>query len=451
MRHGPRLLLLAALSLAPPLAAQGGSVAVRAGRIFLAPGQTIDDGTLLIRAGRVAAVGDDKLEIPFDLLLHEFPDGVVFPGFALAHSSSGMDRPNENVPVAPFLDVKDSIDPVSFYFEDMLRNGTVAIGILPGNRTVFGGRGRVVAPHGMTVEAMTLLPDAGVKIAFGPKRGWSRAAQLAELREALDRLEDQLRRKGQELLDKAAEEADRRRAGAEVEEPEEDGDEADSQGGFVRFGPDYPGKELISEEDLDDTQRALVRILNGDDRLWLWAPAPVDVVHALDWAETRGLLEQVVLVVRPEAWKAAERIAASGRPVFLTGGLWHVEHDPLTWKERRTFVPKVFQEHGIVFAVDVEAGTMGPDRLAHQAATCVREGLTRAQALAAVTTAPARMWGAEGRMGVLQEGADGTFVVLDGDPLAATTRILQVWVRGEKVYDRNEDERLRRLLEGSDQ
>ena len=46
---------------------------------------------------------------------------------------------------------------------------------------------------------------------------------------------------------------------------------------------------------------------------------------------------------------------------------------------------------------------------------------------------------------------DGTFVLLDSDPLSAQSLVLEVWVRGESVYDRAKDQRLQRLLEGRKQ
>ena len=143
---------LSLFALAAPLAAQDGSIAVRAGKAALPDGSIVENATLIVQDGRVTAFGGAELEIPFDVLLKELPDAWLFPGFLEAHASNGLDRPNENIPIAPFLDVRDSLDPSSFYFEDTLRQGTVAIGVIPGNDTVLGGRGRVVAPRGMTVE-----------------------------------------------------------------------------------------------------------------------------------------------------------------------------------------------------------------------------------------------------------------------------------------------------------
>ncbi len=434
-------------------AQESGSVAIRAGRILTAEG-VLEDGLVVIRDGRIQEVGPAaEIEVPFDILLEEYPEGTLFAGFAEAHTSNGLDRANENVPVTPFLDVRDSLDPVSVFFEESLRQGVVALGVIPGPNTVIGGRGRVVRPWGMTVEAMTLAADMGMKIAFSPKSGWSRSSQLAELREAEAALVDALRRKGQELLDRKEEEALRKKVGLEVREPRPDGDDADEAGGFVRFGEDFPGKELIGEQDLDETQRDLVRILNGDLRLWCWCAEPTDVRNALTWLREHELLEHAVFVVQAPCWRVGAELAESGRPVVLhcdsRRGLWDVEVDPVTRKERRWFAPKQLLDAGVrILAVGSQPGRMGPDRLAYQAGVLVREGVDRSRALAAVTSAPAAAWGQEGRMGVIAPGAQGTCVLLDGDPLDLRSRVLKVWSLGLEIYDRQKDERLQRLLHG---
>ena len=436
--------------LAAPAVAQDGAVAVRAGKVITGPGQVIENGTVVVQNGRIVAVGGADLEVPFDVLLHEHPDAVLFAGFHETHTSNGMDRPNENVPVAPFLDVADSIDPISFFYENELRSGVTALGVIPGNNTVIGGMGRIVAPHGMTVEEMALGEGMGMKIAIGPRFGWSRSAQMAELREAEEALNDALRRKGQELLDKQAAAADAEAAGDESDNSDDDGDGKDNAGGIVRFGEDFPGKELISEEDLDDPQRGMVHILNGDVKIWLSCPSATDVAHGLRWASEHGL-EDVVYVVSADAHKAADMLAEANAMVALVGGLEAVEIDPVSGKEKRTFAPTIFAEKGITFSIGSEKGRMGPDRLAYQAALCMREGMSRADAMALVTSNPAKLWGMEGRVGTLQEGALGNFTLMSGDPLAADSQVLHVFVKGNHVYDRSTDERLQRLLEGRNQ
>ncbi|MBC8406991.1 MAG: amidohydrolase family protein [Planctomycetes bacterium] len=444
-------LLLAAPVAAEPAAAQDGNVAVRAGKVITAPGQVIENGTVVVQNGRIVAVGGPDLEVPFDTMLREYPDGVLFAGFTEAHTSDGLDRPNENVPVAPFLNVADSIDPVSFYFEDELRGGTTAIGVIPGNNCVIGGRGAVVAPTGRTVEEMALSSAMGMKIAIGPKWGWSRSTQLAELREAESKLNDSLRRLGQRLLDQEADQADAVKAGEDAPEKKEDEDDLDSAGGFIQFGDDFPGKALISEEDLNDPDRGLADILNGSDRIWLACPDATDVMHGIRWVKEHGLLDQTVFVVEAGAHKAASMLAETGRPVALTGGLFHIEIDLVTRKEERTFAPKVFADAGVTLTIGSEKGRMGPDRLAYQAATCVREGVAKDAALAMVSSNAGTLWGMEGKIGVLAEGAIGNMVILSGDPLSLQSKVIKVWVAGNEAYDRANDVRLQRLLEGAEQ
>lgn len=440
---------LSLFALTAPLAAQDGSIAVRVGKAALPDGSIVEGATLIIQDGRITAFGGADLEIPFDVLLKELPDAWLFPGFLEAHSSNGLDRANENIPIAPFLDVRDSLDPSSFFFEDTLRQGTVAVGIIPGNDTVLGGRGRVVAPRGMTVEEMTLHEAMGSKLAFGARRGWSRSTQLSELREAISGLERELRALGQKLLDEQDAEADAKRLlSAEQRKKLRDEEEWNRMDGVVRFGDDFPGKAKISNLDLDDGQLGLVRILNGEERLWLWCPAATDVQMAKDWLEERKLLDNAVFVVEAAAWKAADLLTGVGLGVVLTGDAWHVERDPVSWKEVRTFAPAKFHEAGVPFALTSDARRVGPDRLGYQAALCIREGLPRSAALAAVAATPARMWGMEDRLGGFAPGMDGTFVLMDGDPLGAQSLVLEVWIRGAMAYDRTQDERLQRLLEG---
>ena len=314
--------------------------------------------------------------------------------------------------------------------------------------SAVGGRGRVVMPAGMTIDQMTLTGDLGMKIVISPKRGWSRSAQIAELREAFEGLDHRLRLLGQKLVDEGTRNDILAKHDAAPDRKPDDADRWDSQAGAVRFGDDFAGKDLISEEDLSDQDRGLLAIRNGDERVWLACATASDVVHGKKWVSDMGLLEQTVFVVTAAAWKAAAELSGAGLGVVLQGALWHVERNPVTYKEVETFAPKVFHDAGVTFALGSNGQLLGPNLQGYQAATCVREGVPRSVALDAVTRVPAQMWGLEGQIGTLTAGADGSFVLLDGDPLDVSSRVLEVWMRGIRTYDRTTDERLQRLTEG---
>ena len=57
-------------------------------------------------------------------------------------------------------------------------------------------------------------------------------------------------------------------------------------------------------------------------------------------------------------------------------------------------------------------------------------GLPWAEALRAVTLAPAEVFGLAGRIGSLQAGRDANVVVWSGDPFEFATRAERVFIRG---------------------
>ncbi|MBK8270455.1 MAG: hypothetical protein IPK83_20040 [Planctomycetes bacterium] len=53
---------------------------------------------------------------------------------------------------------------------------------------------RVLHPIGMTPEEMTTAPDIALKICFSPKNGFDRMLQLATLREAFAKLDEDMKK-----------------------------------------------------------------------------------------------------------------------------------------------------------------------------------------------------------------------------------------------------------------
>ena len=42
------------------------------------------------------------------------------------------------------------------------------------------------------------------------------------------------------------------------------------------------------------------------------------------------------------------------------------------------------------------------------------------------------------RIGTLEPGKDADFIVLTGDPLSVATQVLETWVEGRRVFDRDD-------------
>ena len=70
------------------------------------------------------------------------------------------------------------------------------------------------------------------------------------------------------------------------------------------------------------------------------------------------------------------------------------------------------------------------------AALGVRAGMSSKAALEAMTLNGAKMLDLNERLGSLEPGKDADLVVLSGEPLSVYTQVLETWVEGKKVFDR---------------
>jgi imidazolonepropionase-like amidohydrolase len=439
-----------------PVVHAGDKIAIKVGRIITQAGPDILNGVIVIENGKIRYVGNDPKEIrgekpaieevPWDAEVLDHPELTAFPGFVEAHSFRGMDRPNENIEVAPFLDVRDSIDPISFYFEDSLRSGITTINIQQGAACVIGGQGMVVMPYGLTIEQMLVKTNSGLKISAAPRPGRSRATQAQALRRAFTDLRQYLEKTVQDKKD--GKDYARREAlyqGRDLEK-------AENKNGRALEGDatwKVPGLETIPRGEIDEKQEPLLRLVEGKIPAFIYCDSGVAVQLALEVARTNGFLANTVLVLDGDSWKAADLIAEAGVPVILSPMLMYVERDPVTGKEIETFVPGVFKKKNVRFALQSLNTTA--QSLWYQAALCVGYGIDRQTALDAVTKTSADILHLGKRLGSLEVGKDGNVLLLSGDPLSVTTTVNYVVLQGQVVYDRSKDVRTKHLIEGVEQ
>ncbi len=403
----PLLLALALYSGQKASAQQSNVLAIRAARVIPISGPEIANGIVLVRDGKIVAVGAN-VAIPEGAKVLETP--VVMPGLVEAHGARGMDAPNENVSITPFVTTADGLDPVSIAFEDAIRDGVTTLQILPGNATVVGGTGIIIRPVGVTVESMVVRRPSGMKLSLLASGGRNKVAQIQDLRRAFDDYSAYV----EQLADRRA---DQKKKG----EP---------------------------EEEFDPRQTAMRDLVEGRMKAFLYCPADADVVRAIDLIDKLKL--NAVLVLGAECWKSAPLIAKRKLSVVLDSQMLVWETEPDTNREIRHRIPTYFQKAGVKYALQTQAGTFAARSFWYQAATAVSYGIAPAEALRAITLSPAEILGISDRVGSLEVGKDANLVLLSGDPLASATWVETVIVEGKTLYERKNDARLRKLLTGKD-
>lgn len=403
-------------------------IALTGGRIIPVVGEEIEKGTILIERGKITAIGE-TVEIPYDAMEIDVTGKVLMPGMIDPHSARGLDIRNENLPVTPFLDAYDAIDPSKSFFEDSLRNGVTSVHVIVANNCVIGGVSRVVRPIGLTVNEMTVQPDLALKLSTTPKSGFDRMRQMASLRETFLELDDYLEKLAEKMYEEKLKKEDK----------------------TIDVGPAEArerGRALITDQDYDDKHANLVRLRRGDLAGWVYVGAPTDVAPAIALAEEQGFLDRTVLVLGPQTYRAIGELTRAGRPVVLDANLVYRDRDPLTGDIEEIFIPSKLYDAGLTFALQPNPNASMAERfLNYQAALCVRNGIPRQTALEAITINPAKMLGLEDRLGSLEVGKAGNIVVLSGDPLDFSSWVEHVYIDGILAYDRDRDPRLQKLLD----
>lgn len=435
-----------------PVAAQE-SLALRGGKIIPMSGPALEEGVILIRNGKIEAIGKD-VAIPPDVKVIDAKGKVIMPGFIEAHSSRGMDQTNETNPNTPFLSVIDGIDPSQEYFDECRRNGVTTVAIFPGNNTMFGGQGAIVKTAGVTVNDMILKRGAGIKISLKPTAERSRMSHMAALRKELDAarifLEEE-KAKSSPKPTAASSDASR--------EPKDD--DGSTTNGFQRPPRGQRGtapRPDAGNVDAAQVRAALASLLKGELLAFIYCELAMDVPQALRLTKEYGL--KTVLVLDRDCYKAAKLVAASGLPVILEPTLVFWETQPQTGEDQQIILPEVYREHKIPVALQVTGigsgnlfrqpnlpPTLGTNFLWYQAATLVKYGASEEEALDTITRRAAQAVGADKLVGTLEAGKDADLIILSGDPLKIDTWVEKTIVNGQVVYDREQDRKLKGLLQ----
>lgn len=168
------------------------------------------------------------------------------------------------------------------------------------------------------------------------------------------------------------------------------------------------------------------------------------VMHAHRAADIRELLRlaadfdlQLVLSGATEAWQVAGELAAADVAVILDP----LENLPLSFEQLGARLDNAALLHAAGVTLAIVVSDLHNTRLLRQhAGNAVAHGLPWPVGLAAITRAPAQIFGLQ--VGRLQQGSAATFVLWSGDPLEVTTYAQAVMVDGRWIDPTSRQTRL---------
>ena len=371
----------------------------------------IDRGEFLIQDGKFASVGPKTSST--NVARIDLTGKVVIPGLIDAGSDLLLETSDTAAAGAADRDVLDAVDWYDKNAERALRRGVTAAFVSPGSRGSIGGLGAVVKLRGRDGQtAQILQPRSELKLNLGVSDASPSTLERLSGYESLRTLF-----KSAEQYSRTMERFDR-----EQRSPREASDSA--QSGGQRTGPRAPRPRTVPAQEM------ILKALRREIPVRIEAHRAEDILNAARLAEEFKL--RVIIEGAEEGPAVAGELSRRSIPV-----IWGpVLHPSLPGIDSRAQTPSgasKLARAGIRIALTAGGNSRFLLENAALAAGC---GLSKTNALRAVTLDAARILGVSNRIGSIEKGKDADFVVLSGDPWRPETRIEQVYVNGERVYAR---------------
>jgi imidazolonepropionase-like amidohydrolase len=393
------------------------TVLVRHGTVWTqGPAGTLEDADLLVRDGKIVEVGR-SLSAPSNATVIDARGKHVTPGLIDCHSHTairgGVNEGSNNVTAEVRID--DVIDPKDVAIYRELAGGLTTANLLHGSANSIGGQNAVVKLHYKTTREAMLFPGAppGIKFALGenPKRSNFRDAGRPQrypntrmgVMESIRAAFSAAKRYREEwaAYDKLSAKAKERR------EP--------------------PRHDLQLE--------AIAEILEGKRLIHSHCYRQDEILALLRTAESYGVKVATLQHVL-EGYKVADEIAAHGAGASTFSDWWAYK------LEAYDAIPHngaLLRDRGVVVSFNSDSDELAR-RLNVEAAKAVKYGgVPEIDALAFVTINPAKQLRIDGRVGSLEAGKDGDFVIWSGHPLSVYSVAEQTWIDGVREFDRTAD------------
>ena len=385
----------------------------------------LENADVVVSGGKVVAVGRG-ITAPAGAVEIDGRGRHVTPGIIDAHSHTAIDgQVNELTHnVTAEVRIRDVLDPFDVSMYRQLAGGTTAANVLHGSGNAIGGQNATIKFRrggGPDDLLITTAPE-GIKFALGenPKRS------NVSLPSGTTPRYPQTRMGVANLI------RERFLAARDYRQRQEEYRKA-SAGKGTALVP--PRRDLQLE--------AIAEILEGKRKIHCHSYVKSEILEMIRTADEFGVKIATFQHVL-EGYKVADEIAKHGAGASLFTDWWAYKFEVY---DAIPYAGPLLHERGVLTSFNSDSDELAR-RLNAEAGKAVKYGgLKPADALAFVTSNPAKQLGIFDRTGSLEPGKDGDFVVWSGDPLASATVALETWIEGKKYFDRAADLARRPALE----
>jgi imidazolonepropionase-like amidohydrolase len=394
-----------------------GVIAIRNARIVTVSGPDIENGTVVIRDGKIEAVGA-AVNVPAGAQTIEGRGLSVYPGMIDAGTNLGLvevpQGANGTVDLSEVGDFNPNakaiiaVNPHSAHIAVTRVEGVTNTVTMP-TGGLISGQAALINLLGTAPKEMAVVPQVALVINY-PRIGGGggggfggppqQPANLSETLEANARQLDQIRKM---LRDAEA---------------------------YGRTQNAYAKDKSLPRPDVNIVLESLAPYVRGERPVIFRAEREAEIRGALRFAEEMKL--KPIILGGNDAWKVANLLKEKNVPVILTGvfSLPIREDDPYDTLYENAAKLK---QAGVLFAIST--GDSGPEvrNLPQYAGMAAAFGLSKTDALKAVTLNPAQIMNVADRLGSIEVGKIANLVVTDGDLLEIRSQIRYLFIDGRPV------------------
>jgi imidazolonepropionase-like amidohydrolase len=405
-----------------PAAKQAQPIAVTNATVHIGNGQVLNNATVLMVDGKITAVGTN-VTVPANAQIVNGEGKHVYPGLILSSSNLGLvEVPSVRATndVQEIGDMNPNVRSITAYNTDskiintLRSNGILLANIVP-EGGLLSGTSSVVQLDAWTPQDAAYKTDAGIhfnmptmmarpRFGFGGGGGNAGPNQPPPdpVKEGLDRVE--------------------------------------KIKSFFREARAYNADPAHDETNLKFA--SVKGLFDKSQKLYVHANTVKQMLVALDFVKEFGF--DMVIVGGSDSWQIADLLKQNNVSVILNQlhSLPTLEDDDVDQPYKTA---AMLQKAGVTFALNDEDGQTRGRNLPFNAGTAVTYGLTREQALQAITLNAAKVLGVDKQTGSIEVGKDANIIISEGDILdMRTSQVTHAYIQGRTI---NLDDKQKQLNE----
>ena len=403
-----------------PAKPYGGLLFITNATVHVGNGQVVDRATVEVNDGKIVRVGRE-IPIPVDdVKVFDAKGGHVYPGLILTMSNLGLvEVPTVRATsdVREIGDLNPSVRSIVAYNTDskiintVRSNGVLLANIVP-EGGVISGSSSVVQLDAWNWEDAAYRMDGGMH--FRMPSLYLRPNPFRAFMGVREPEGDPVRRSLEQIEQVKA---------------------------TLREAKAYSLQKDVKEPNLK--MEAMRGLFNGKQKFFIHCDVVREMLVAVDFVKEFGL--DVVIVGGSESWQIADLLKKHNIPVILSQmhSLPTLSDDDVDQPYKTA---AALQKAGVLFAINDEDGQHRGKNLPFNAGTAAAYGLSKEEALAAITLNAAKILGIGDRTGSIEPGKDANIVISKGDILDMRSSVVtHAFIQGrhldltdkhKQLYDR---------------